>query len=161
MLQLEWTFAFKNDDGTRRTSDPRNDPDFSMTMEQQVLTTSDPIYGNTDHIPYEQVNSFDKRRVLNVEFSKERCDIIERNKRYRKIGFWRDSQTEQWFFVCDVRIIIDFPDMRIRWRAEIPKSGKFESSDEEVWESEAFFTSINNHGVNDGDEGYVAMDTSD
>lgn len=130
-------------------------------MTQQILSTSHPVHGATDLLPYRGINSIDERKVLNIEIGKEQCHTIERNKKYEKIGFWRDPQTGHWFFICDVRIVIDWPDMRVRWRAEIPKSGAFEGgTDEEVWQKEVFFTSINNHGVEDGDEAIVSMDTS-
>lgn len=159
----EWTFAIEDVNGSWLTSDPRNDHGFSITMRQQILSTTHPVHGKTDRLAYRTLDCVNQHRSLTIELSREQCHTIEQRKKYQKIGFWRDRQTGCWFFICEVRIIVSWPDMRVRWRAEIPKSGVFEDGDnkEDVWRNEVFFTSINMHGVKDGDKGLEVMDVSD
>lgn len=152
-------FAIQNDDGSPYASNPEDHPNLQIVMEQIILSTSDPVVGRQEAPYYRGNESIHNRKTLRFTLSKQRLDEIARNAKCDKIGFWQDQKNFQWFFSVAVQVVLDWPDMRLRWRVRVPRTGAFylpgtDTLDPNLryWEMEVFLASSNNHGVHDGDE---------
>lgn len=155
----EFDFAIFNDDGSPCTSDPRRLRNLNITIEQKILSTSDPIVGREEAPYYKDKPCIRTRQLLRIKFTNAQVAHIDKNSKFKNIGFFRDRQTKQWFFGTAVKIILDWPDMRLRWRTQVPTNGAFLIPDTkeldpnvEYWEEEIFLVSSNDHGVRDGDD---------
>lgn len=152
----DWSVSFLNDDDTPCKTDPRKNPKktFPVTIEQDILSCAHRGYGTTDRLEYKNVPQIELRKKLRIQLSQEQCMSIHDNTDYTKRGFWRDSTNGNWFFTCPVRVILEWHDIRLTWRAEIPKCGDFEKNTSGitgVWHKEVVFALIGDHGVRDGD----------
>ena len=151
-------FAMLNDDGTPCTEDPTDLLDLDITIRLRILSTSDPVIGRQEAPYYKDKPCIKTRHILKLRLSREQVLKIDETSECDKIGFFRDKKTKQWFFGTAVKIILDWPDMRLRWRTQVPTNGAFflpgtEELDRNVefWEQEIFLVSSNDHGVHDGD----------
>ena len=111
-------FGIQNEDGSPCTTNPRlkRHPNIDINIEQKILSTSDPKIGRQRAPPYQDHPCIDTRKLLRIKLTTEQVCEIADSSNCDKIGLWKDEESGQWFFGTAVKIILDWPDMRLRWR---------------------------------------------
>lgn len=175
----DYTFIFYNHHGgnLKQNEDPRNDSSqFPIELSQPIYSTTNSNVSSDDNLHVNPTTSSDKyeyRAELKLELSKKQCiaihkkwrqdrepDVVRRaEKKGYTVGFRYDKKSKNWMFAVPVNICCRCPDLRLRWKIEVPLTEDCEAADELVERGETryvsssvdFSTPWSGIGLGDGD----------